>query len=317
MNRTDRLLAIVLELQRKGRQRAEDLAATFETSKRTIYRDIQALCESGVPVIGEAGVGYSLIEGYFLPPVSFSSDEATMLLLGSQFVADHFDAQYSEAARSGAKKIEAVLAEKIRGEVAYLRESIVLVAPDTLAKDAGAKTLAQLRRAIIERRTIRFDYHTRYAKEGQPAQNLREVDPYGIAHWGDSWYLIAHCHLRQDIRNFKVARIGDVALLDRAFHRPAEFTLQQIEREDRRDLLVRVLFSPRVAPWVRESRSYYVTDMEDCPEGLLVTLHSHVEDEVFNWLLSWGAEVEVLEPASLRNRLAGEARKIFKKYFPD
>ncbi len=109
MNRTDRLLAIVLELQRKRSQRAEDLAAIFETSKRTIYRDIQALCESGVPVIAQPGHGYSLVEGYFLPPVTFSADEATMLLLGSEFVADNFDAQYREAAETAGRKIEAVL----------------------------------------------------------------------------------------------------------------------------------------------------------------------------------------------------------------
>src|ERR671923_2411492 len=121
MNRTDRLLAIVLELQRKGTRRAEDLAASFETSKRTIYRDIQALCESGVPVIAQPGSGYSLVEGYFLPPVSFNTDEATMLLLGSEFVADNFDAQYRDAANSATRKIEAVLSEKLRSEVAYLR----------------------------------------------------------------------------------------------------------------------------------------------------------------------------------------------------
>ena len=85
MNRTDRLLAILLEFQRKGARRAEDLAATFETSKRTIYRDIQALCESGVPVVAQPGVGYSLVEGYFLPPVSFSVDEATMLRVADAY----------------------------------------------------------------------------------------------------------------------------------------------------------------------------------------------------------------------------------------
>lgn len=72
MNRTDRLLGVLLELQRCKRVRAEDLAALFETSKRTIYRDIQALCETGVPIIAQAGQGYSLVEGYFLPPLSFS-----------------------------------------------------------------------------------------------------------------------------------------------------------------------------------------------------------------------------------------------------
>src|SRR5262249_51196281 len=143
MNRTDRLLAIVLELQRKGQRRAEDLAATFETSKRTIYRDIQALCESGVPVVAQAGVGYSLVEGYFLPPVSFSAEEATMLLLGGDFVAQNFDAQYNEAAKSASGKIEAVLSEKLRSEVEGLRKNIAFVAPRTLAAGETASFLPQ------------------------------------------------------------------------------------------------------------------------------------------------------------------------------
>src|SRR5438034_11136074 len=100
MNRTDRLLAIVLELQGRGRLRAEDLAATFETSKRTIYRDIQALSESGVPLLAVPGQGYELMEGYFLPPLSFTTAEASMLLLGSDFVAQNFDAEYRAVAES-------------------------------------------------------------------------------------------------------------------------------------------------------------------------------------------------------------------------
>ena len=103
MNRTDRLLAIVLELQARGRQRAEDLAATFETSKRTIYRDIQALGEAGVPLISVPGRGYALMKGYFLPPLSFNSEEATMLLLGSGMMAQSCDAQYRLAAQSASR----------------------------------------------------------------------------------------------------------------------------------------------------------------------------------------------------------------------
>ena len=84
LNKTDRLLAIVLELQGKGRQRAEDMARTFQTSKRTIYRDIEALCEAGVPIVSTPGRGYALMKGFFLPPLSFTADEATILLLGSE-----------------------------------------------------------------------------------------------------------------------------------------------------------------------------------------------------------------------------------------
>src|SRR5215212_7956016 len=105
MNRTDRLLGLLLELQRKRRVRAEDLAATFETSKRTIYRDIQALSETGVPIVSQPGIGYSLMDGYFLPPLTFSGEEATMLLFGSSLVASYFDAQYRKASHAAGRKI--------------------------------------------------------------------------------------------------------------------------------------------------------------------------------------------------------------------
>jgi len=89
MNRTDRLLAIVLELQRKGQQRAEDLAVTFEVSKRTLYRDMQALSEASVPIIAIQKKGYSLARGYFLPPLRFTTEEALILALGSDFMIRH------------------------------------------------------------------------------------------------------------------------------------------------------------------------------------------------------------------------------------
>jgi predicted DNA-binding transcriptional regulator YafY len=313
MNRTDRLLAIVLELQRKGSRRAEDLASTFETSKRTIYRDIQALCESGVPVVAQAGVGYSLVEGYFLPPVSFSADEATMLLLGGDFVAQNFDAQYRDAAKSAGRKIEAVLSEKLRGEVEHLRNSIAFVAPVTLAAGESASFLPQIRRAIIECRTIRFDYHTRYSQDGRDARNTREADPYAMLHYGDAWYLIGHCHLRRDVRNFRLDRMTGLRLLDKNFNRPPNFRLEP-PVDDQRNLKVVALFSHEVAPWVRESRSYYVDSMEAVADGLLVTMRVRVENEIFQWLFSWGSQVRVLEPDSLRRRLMTEAGKILENY---
>src|SRR5258708_36324671 len=121
MKRTDRLVAILREVQAKGHQRAEDLGATFEVTKRTIYRDMLALAESGVPVVSVPGQGYSLVEGYFLPPLSFTTDEAILLLLGSDFVAQNVDAQYQSAAHSASRKIEAVLGPDLREEVRYLQ----------------------------------------------------------------------------------------------------------------------------------------------------------------------------------------------------
>ena len=112
MNRTDRLLAITLELHAHRYTRAEDLAAQFEVSVRTIYRDVEALCEAGVPVVSTPGYGYSLAEGYFLAPVMLTADEAGMLLLGAAFVAEQVDAPYRGAVETAQKKIEKTCKEK-------------------------------------------------------------------------------------------------------------------------------------------------------------------------------------------------------------
>src|SRR5258708_29035499 len=163
MNRTDRLLAIVLELQGRRHARAEDLAAVFETSKRTIYRDISALGQAGVPLISTPGRCYSLMEGYFLPPLSFTTDEATLLLLGGDVMAQSFDAQYRAAAQSASRKIAGVLPEKLRSEVRSLRETITFGHEGNgLRPDAAAK-LQQLRRAILAPTTVRFRYFARHS----------------------------------------------------------------------------------------------------------------------------------------------------------
>lgn len=314
MNRTDRLLAIVLELQGKGKRRAEDLARTFETSKRTIYRDIEALCEAGIPVVSVPGQGYSLMKGYFLPPLSFTSDEATMLLLGSDFMAQNFDAQYRAAAQSASRKIAGVLPEPLREEVGYLQNSIRFITYSTPTDVAEHDMLQQLRRAIIEPTTVRFCYHARYPSDGQSASSTtREADPYGLVHSPGAWYLSAYCHLRQDIRNFRLDRISNLELLPATFQRPANFQMGKREPE-RGSILVHVLFDSEVARWVRESRSYFIVNEEENAAGLLVTLKVRQESEVLQWLLSWGRHMRVLEPETLRKRLAEEAEAMLRNH---
>src|SRR5712692_9754973 len=334
MNRTDRLLAIILELQGKGRQRAEDLAQTFETSKRTIYRDILALGEAGVPVLSIPGRGYSLMKGYFLPPLSFTTDEATMLLLGSDLMAQSFDAHYRAAALAASRKIEGVLPEKLRDEVRSLQESIRFVTSDALEQPTEMEKLLQLRRAILQRSTIHFRYFTRHPSstaeaEGDPgvsthhhtslaptapAQSTREADPYGLVHFLNTWHVVAYCHLRQGIRHFRLDRIDDLVLLPKTFQRPANFKMSESKSDQRRSMLVRVLFDKEVARWVRESRSYYLTSEEETPDGLLVTLKARQESEVLQWLLSWGSHVRVLEPETLRQRIAEEAQGMLRNH---
>ncbi len=313
MNRTDRLLAIVLELQGKGRQRAEDLAATFETSKRTIYRDIQALGQAGVPLISVPGHGYSLMKGYFLPPLSFSTDEATMLLLGSDFMAQNFDAQYQAAAQLAGRKIAGVLPEKLRDEVHYLQSNIRFIVMGGLEQSAEPEMLQQLRRAIIERTIVRFRYHTRHAEDGRDAQSTREADPYSLMHISNAWYLAAYCYMRQGMRHFRLDRMENLELLAKTFTRRTDFQMDNNQGRER-NIIVRALFDKEVARWVHESRSYYTLTEEETSEGLMVTLRVRQESEVLQWLLSWGRHVHILEPESLRKRLVEEAEGMLRNH---
>ena len=316
MNRTDRLLAIVLELQARGRQRAEDLAATFETSKRTIYRDMLALGEAGVPLVSIPGLGYSLMEGYFLPPLSFSSEEATMLLLGSGVMALSFDAQYREAAQAAGRKIAGALPETLREEVQYLQNAIRFVASSSPTE--SQEKLQQLRRAIIERITVRFVYHARYgSSHAQQEPQTREADPYGLVHINQTWHLSAYCHLRQAMRIFRLDRMETLELLPRTFNRSGLRWSEPRKRNEPGGIIVRVLFDHEVTRWVRESRSFYTIQEEETPEGLLVTLNVRQENEPLNWLLSWGSHVRVLEPKTLRARLADEAQAMVRNFQND
>ncbi|MBX3064343.1 MAG: YafY family transcriptional regulator [Anaerolineae bacterium] len=310
MNRTDRLLAIVLELQAKKQVRAEDLAATFEVSKRTIYRDVLALAESGVPVVAIPGQGYSLVEGYFLPPLTFNADEAIMLLLGSDFVGQNFDAQYRAAAQSANHKIIAVLPDQLRQEVEYLQSSIRFFAVNA---PSSPETLQLLRRAIIQRRTVRFRYYARQGDGNASEVSLRDADPYAIVFFSGVWMLAAYCHLRKDRRHFRLDRMEEVSLLDKTFKRPSTFQIRRGNQDDR-SITVRALFDHDTARRAKESPSFYQVAAEDRADGVLITLMVRHESDVLNWLLGWGSHVRVLEPESLRQMVIREAQGILEKH---
>ncbi|HEX2622081.1 MAG TPA: YafY family protein [Phototrophicaceae bacterium] len=309
MNRTDRLLALILQLQAKKCQRAEDLAAHFEISKRTVYRDVEALAEAGVPVISTPGQGFSLVEGYFLPPLSFTADEATMLLLGVNLMAHSFDPELQTAARFASTKIEHVLPELLQTQVERMRESILFV-PQDFGQPGEIETLGLLRRAILRQQTIRFTYYARQSDSPEPS-TTREADPHKLILVVGNWHLIAYCHLRKDIRFFRLARIENLTLLPKTFVR-REIAMARHERtllEDR-PLVVRLLFSPEVTRWVMEDRYYYITDKHETPDGLLVTLHVRRTEDPLQWVLGWGRHVRVLEPETLRDMVIQEAQAL-------
>ena len=305
MNRTDRLLAIVLELQGRERVTAEALAHTFGVTKRTIYRDILALNESGVPVVSAAGQGYWLMEGYFLPPVSLSPDEAMMLTLGSEMMAQSFDAQYRAAAKSASRKIEAVLSGTVAKDVAYLKDNIRFVQMNSDVLIDTSETLRLVRKAILEQHPLHLHYFKRLDRTAGELSE-RTVDPHALIHFKDTWVLSAYCHLRRAMRIFRLDRIQEVSVLATTFERQVGYSVNMHNEPNSSGQEVELLFNKGVTQWVKERSVYFVCDCYETSEGLRVTLKVHQLEEALSWVLSWGSSVSVLAPASLKDLLRRE-----------
>lgn len=316
MNKTERLLAIVLELQRKKVVRAEDLAALFETSVRTIYRDVQALSEAGVPIIGATGTGYSLMEGYFLPPVSFTAEEAVALLIGTDFIEQRFDNLYRVRAGAARGKIEAILPESVRQEASSVRQTMRLLPsnPSQAASSQEREYLETIRQAILDKRKVRFQYARKIADAEGKRHSVRTVAPYGLALLHGSWMLVARCELRQEIRHFRLTRMDELIELEERFELPARFELKAYKPADDRHLRVHILINPDITDKIKESNNYYLEDMEERPDGLHAFFRVRHTDELLQWVLGWGANVAVLEPESFRNRIREEAENMLKRY---
>jgi predicted DNA-binding transcriptional regulator YafY len=208
VRRADRLFEIIQILRRKRVVKARDLAEQLEVSERTIYRDVQALIASRVPIDGEAGVGYSLRKGYDLPPLMFRADELEALVFGARIVKSWSDSEMARAAEAALARIEPTLPEHLRD----------LLADPTLWVPADKNQaplrfdLARLRAAIRTHHKVRF----RYSDE-RGSETRRCVQPITLWFYGPVWLTGAWCELRDDLRFFRLDRMRDVEFLDETF----------------------------------------------------------------------------------------------------
>src|SRR5215210_1387248 len=190
MNRIDRLAAIVIQLQTRRLVKAQDIADKFCISLRTVYRDIHALEEAGVPVSGEAGIGYRLMEGYKLPPVMFNQDEASALLTGAKLMQSMSDENSSKHYISALDKIKAVLRLAEKDHIEEIDEHIaVLTHPSIVHQRPSEFHLQPLLKAIADKSIIEISYTS--IEKNETLQ--RKVEPVGIYYLGSYWYLIAFC----------------------------------------------------------------------------------------------------------------------------
>lgn len=200
MNRIDRLFGILTLLQSKKYVTAEAIAERFGISVRTVYRDIKALGEQGIPVSFEPHKGYFVVQGYFLPPVSFTSEEANALLLMESVVKGFSDRSIRTHYATALNKVKSVLRYQQREELEALTDNIRLRVPDCFVYDFDF--LSELQKAIAHKLVIEMGYQNKAGVAG-----TRRVEPIGLVFYALAWHLIAWCHKRQEYRDFKVARI--------------------------------------------------------------------------------------------------------------
>jgi predicted DNA-binding transcriptional regulator YafY len=208
MRRADRLFQVIQLLRRRHVLTAAAIAQELEVSERTVYRDIADLVRSGVPIAGEAGVGYTLRRGFDLPPLMFTEDEIEALVLGTRVVSSWADEGLAKAAESALARIEAALPDRLKARLTGSR----LFAPSFHVPQQVAGALAELRKAIDERRPARLDY-----ADNDGAKTDRVVRPLGLFFWGNKWTLTAWCELREDFRDFRLDRIQEMTMLDTRF----------------------------------------------------------------------------------------------------
>lgn len=216
MRRADRLFLLIQALRGRRVVTARRLAELLEVSDRTVYRDVRDLQLSGIPIEGEAGVGYALRRGADIPPLMFTREELEALVVGARMVEAWTGKRIARAARHALTKIEAVLPEELKRR----SESSRVFAPPTARHAAVAGRLDELHAAIDARRVVELDY-----RREDGAASVRAVRPLCLAYWGAVWTLGAWCEMRHDFRNFRLDRIEGFRTLDRVFEETAEISL--------------------------------------------------------------------------------------------
>jgi predicted DNA-binding transcriptional regulator YafY len=311
MNRFDRLAAILIQLQANRVVSGPALAEQFGVSLRTVYRDLRSLETAGIPLLAEHAVGYSLVEGYRLPPVLFTREEATALLTAEKLAAHLTDTPTAQLTGAAMDKLRAVLRRPDRDHLATLAPHIQVLGPR--GQPAASATYQQVVTAIATRRVVRLHYQT----GNTDAVTVRDVEPIGV-YLSGQWHVVAYCRLRQGLRNFRLDRIQKLDMQTEVFAARPE-TLQQYwaDANNRRPTTKVVLryqpaaVLPALAQQLHATKYQYGWAHEQplADGSLEMTLFIGSFDYLAAWLLPHAGAVTVIEPPALQECLREWAQR--------
>ena len=310
-----RLITLIMLLQRKPKQKAANLAEKLDVSVRTVHRYIDQLNQMGIPIYSERGPygGFSLVRGYKMPPLVFTPEEAVAVYLGTSLVEEIWGRLYADAARAVTAKLDNLLPDEQRREVAWARHTLVATGMHRADHAPLAPLLEKLRQAARQRHRVTMVYQSR----SRPQPLERDVDLYALVYRWGWWYVIGHCHLRSAMRVFRVDRIQELTLRQETYEVPDDFDVHQYLEQVSwfpPQFQVRMRFSPPAVDAALEERASWDAIEEQLDGSLVVTFGATDLAWAARIALWYGPQVTVLEPEALRKRVSEEARAIAAKY---
>jgi predicted DNA-binding transcriptional regulator YafY len=314
-NVATRLLSLILLLQSRPNWKASELATELRVSERTVHRYMGMLDEMGIPIYSERGPygGFSLVRGYKLPPLIFTAEEATVLYMGANLVREVWGQTYDDAATSVTAKLDNVLPDDLRQEVARAQQSLLVGGLTRRDYRPWEPMIHTLRQCIGDRRCV----HLLYQGLARQEETDRVVAPYALTlQWG-LWYLVGFCHLRQDLRTFRVDRIQQAVPLEDHFKMPREFSVREYLARSMRfepNYRVAVHLEANVARQVQERHDHWM-ELTGHPDGSITARFGVANlDWTTGWVLSYGAAAKVLEPPELIARVREVAEGALRRY---
>jgi predicted DNA-binding transcriptional regulator YafY len=312
VKRFDRIVAILIQLQTKRIVKAQELADRFEVSLRTIYRDVRTLEASGVPIISEAGVGYSIMEGYRLPPVMFTREEAGSFVAAEKLMQQFTDKSLGAYYESAMFKLKSVLRGKEKDWVEALESQVSIVPGQVLFNDKVPNALEILFESIAERKQVFLRYES--LREEAPLE--RHIEPVGLFNENGFWYILGYCHLRTDYRHFRTDRIHKIARTSLDFLlEHGTIDEHRKKKEEVSKTKVKILVEKSVAKYIRGQTKHYglVASEEKGDQVEMTFMTTDWKNGFSRWYLMFGDYAKIIEPEVLRERVAEILEKSQKR----